>query len=137
VLKFDSIYKFFDSILDGTATLTPLDPQVPEDSHKLSPEEEEVERKQEAQRLALLHGGFTNMIDFEKAIEKYVTGFHGAHGYSAPPDEKSNDQTRVSGRQRRGLARARGTQCPAQVTRTRSPTPLWPPRQHPCLQRPI
>jgi protein disulfide-isomerase A6 len=96
VLKFDSISKFFDSILDGTATLTPLDSQVPEDSHKLSPEEEEIESKQEAQRLALLHGGYTDMIDFEKAIKKYGTGFHGAHGYNAPPDETSNDQTGIS-----------------------------------------
>jgi protein disulfide-isomerase A6 len=91
VLKYDSISKFFDSILDGTATLTSLGSQVPEDSHKLSPEEEEIERKQEAQRLALLHGGFADMIDFEKAIKKHGTGFHGAHGYNAAPDNESEN----------------------------------------------
>jgi hypothetical protein len=91
VLKYESISKFFDSILDGTATLTSMGSQVPEDSHKLSPEEEEIERKQEAQRLALLHGGLTDMIDFEKAIKKHGTGFHGAHGYNAPPDNESEN----------------------------------------------
>jgi protein disulfide-isomerase A6 len=95
VLKYDSISKFFDSILDGTATLTSFGSQVPEDGHKLSSEEEEIERKQEAQRLALLHGGFADMIDFEEAIKKYGPGFHGAHGSSASlDDELKNDQTR-------------------------------------------
>jgi protein disulfide-isomerase A6 len=73
--------------------LTSLGSQVPEDSHKLSPEEEEIERKQEAQRLALLHGGFADMIDFEKAIKKHGTGFHGAHGYNPSRDnELESDQ---------------------------------------------
>ncbi|KAF8271519.1 hypothetical protein EI94DRAFT_1720313 [Lactarius quietus] len=73
-LKYDSISKFFDSILDGT-------PQ--EETYEPTPEEEEIERKQEAQRLELLHGGFSDMIDFEEAIKKHGSDFHGADGYGA------------------------------------------------------
>lgn len=98
VLKYDSISKFFDEILDGTVILTSSGSHDPGDSHKLSPEEEDIERKQEAQRLALLHGGFADMIDFEKAI-KHGAGFHGEHGYSASlDDELKNDQTRDTNR---------------------------------------
>jgi protein disulfide-isomerase A6 len=94
VLKHDSISKFFDEILDGTATVTSSGSQSPEGSHKLSPEEEDIERKQEAQRLALLHGGYADMIDFEKAIKKHGAGFHGEHGYSASlDDELKTDDT--------------------------------------------
>jgi len=64
-LKYDSISRFFDSILDGTANLSSPGPQVQEETYELTTEEEEIERKQEAQRIALLHGGFTDMIDFE------------------------------------------------------------------------
>ncbi|KAH9968412.1 hypothetical protein BGW80DRAFT_1338369 [Lactifluus volemus] len=95
VLKYDSISKFFDEVLDGTVTLTSSGSQSPEDGHKLSPEEEDIERKQEAQRLALLHGGFADMIDFDEAIKKHGAGFHGEHGYSASlDDELKNDPTR-------------------------------------------
>jgi len=41
-------------------------------------EEEEIDRKQEAQCLAFLHSGFTDMINLE-AIKKYGPDFHGAH----------------------------------------------------------
>ena len=79
VLKYDSISKFFNSILDGTANLTVQNSQVPEENHMPTPEEQEIERKQEAQRLALLHGGFFDMIDFENAVKEHGTDFHGAH----------------------------------------------------------
>jgi len=45
-LKYKSISNFFNSILDGTANLTARDTQVPEDSHKPTPEEQEIERNQ-------------------------------------------------------------------------------------------
>ncbi|KAI9447083.1 hypothetical protein BJY52DRAFT_1156639 [Lactarius psammicola] len=79
-LKYETISKFFDSILNGTADLSS---NVLEETHEPTPEEEEIERKQEAQRIALLHGGFTDMIDFEEAIKKHGPDFHGAHGYGA------------------------------------------------------
>jgi len=82
-LKSDSVSDFFDSILDGTANLSSPHSQVPEGTYELTPEEEEIERKQEAQRLALLHGGFADMVDFEEAVKKYGPDFHGAHGYGA------------------------------------------------------
>ena len=82
LLKYNSISKFFNSILDGTANLTVQNSQVPEDSHMPTPEEQEIERKQEAQRLALLHGGFSDIIDFENAIKEHGTDFHGAHRHT-------------------------------------------------------
>jgi hypothetical protein len=45
-LKYSSISKFFNSILDGTADLTTRNTQVPEDNHKPTPEEQENGRKQ-------------------------------------------------------------------------------------------
>jgi protein disulfide-isomerase A6 len=87
VLKYNSISNFFNSILDGTANLTVQHSQVPDDSHMPTPEEQEIERKQEAQRLALLHGGFSDIIDFENAIKEHGTDFHGAHGYTARPSD--------------------------------------------------
>ena len=82
-LKYDSISKFFDSILDGTVNLSAPSSQAQEEVYEPTPEEEEIERKQEAQRLALLHGGFSDMIDFEEAIKKYGPDFHGADDYGA------------------------------------------------------
>ncbi|KAI0317228.1 hypothetical protein OF83DRAFT_1190790 [Amylostereum chailletii] len=81
ILKYDSLSKFFDSVLDGTADLTVLNEAAKEEEYELSPEEEEIERQQEAQRLALAHGGFTEMIDFEEAVKQYGTDFHDSHGY--------------------------------------------------------
>jgi len=60
-----------------------LSSDVREETYEPTPEEEEIERRQEAQRIALLHGGFTDMIDFEEAIKKHGPDFHGAHGYGA------------------------------------------------------
>ncbi|KAI0296562.1 hypothetical protein B0F90DRAFT_1745521 [Multifurca ochricompacta] len=99
VLNRDSISKFFDSILDGTTILTPAGSHVSEEAHELTPEEEEIERKQEAQRLAILHGGYTDMIDFEKAVKKYGKDFHGGHGYDASlSDTLKEDKTADSGK---------------------------------------
>ncbi|KAI9440791.1 hypothetical protein H4582DRAFT_2127920 [Lactarius indigo] len=68
-LRYDSISKFFDSILNGTANLSS---HTREETQEPTPEEEEIERQQEAQRIALLHG-----------YQKYGPDFHGAHGYGA------------------------------------------------------
>lgn len=94
-LKYDSISKFFDSILDGTVNLSSPSSQAQEDTHEPTPEEEEIERKQEAQRLELLHGGFSDMIDFEEAIKKYGSDFHGADGYSASLDDKPKKEEKA------------------------------------------
>ncbi|KAI0281146.1 hypothetical protein BGY98DRAFT_960147 [Russula aff. rugulosa BPL654] len=45
-LKYNSISNFFNSILDGTANLIARNTEVLEDSHKLVPEEQEIERGQ-------------------------------------------------------------------------------------------
>jgi protein disulfide-isomerase A6 len=82
-LKYDSISKFFDSVLDGTVNLSSPSTQAQEETYEKTPEEEEIERKQEAQRLALLHGGFSDMFDFEEAMKKYGPDFHGPDGYGA------------------------------------------------------
>jgi protein disulfide-isomerase A6 len=47
-----------------------------------TPEDIEIEEKQEAQRIALAHGGFTSMVDFEKAIKEAAArggSFHGTN----------------------------------------------------------
>jgi protein disulfide-isomerase A6 len=93
-LKYDSISKFFDSILDGTANLSSPRSQEQEVTHEPTPEEEEIERKQEAQRIALLHGGFTDMIDFEEAMLKHGPDFHGAHGHGASKEGRKVTQDR-------------------------------------------
>jgi len=82
-LKYDSISKFFDSVLDGTVNLSSPSSQAQDETYEKTPEEEEIERKQEAQRLALLHGGFSDMFDFEEAMKKYGPDFHGPDGYGA------------------------------------------------------
>ena len=69
-------------MLDGTADLTTLNKQAAEE--EFVPDEEllEIERKQEAQRIALAHGGFTNLIDFEEAIKNGAgADFHSKNGF--------------------------------------------------------
>ncbi|KAI0259416.1 hypothetical protein BC834DRAFT_633336 [Gloeopeniophorella convolvens] len=81
LLKYDSISKFFDTVLDGTADLSSANAAAADEIYEPTAEEEEIERQQEAQRIALAHGGFNDMIDFEEAIKKYGTDFHGSHGF--------------------------------------------------------
>ncbi|THH11515.1 hypothetical protein EW146_g8015 [Bondarzewia mesenterica] len=82
ILKYDSLCKFFDSVIDGTADLTVANEQAKAEDFEFSEEELEIQRKQEAQRMALAHGGFSDMIDFEEAIKKHGPNFHDAHGYA-------------------------------------------------------
>jgi len=87
LLKQDSLSKFFDSVLDGTADLTVVNEEAKAEEFELSEEELEIERKQEAQRMALAHGGFSDMIDFEEAVKKYGADFHDSHGYAGMMNE--------------------------------------------------
>ena len=100
IQKHDSLSKFFDSVLDGTADLTVLNKQAAEEEFVPDEEMLEIERKQEAQRMALAHGGFTEMIDFEEAIKNGAgADFHDKHGYPGmmggahtPPKKGSGDE---------------------------------------------
>jgi protein disulfide-isomerase A6 len=82
LLKHDSLSKFFDSVIDGTADLRILNEEAKQE--EFVPDETllEIERKQEAQRMALAHGGFADMVDFEEAIKQgHGADFHGKHGF--------------------------------------------------------
>ncbi|KAH8110774.1 hypothetical protein DFH11DRAFT_1466411, partial [Phellopilus nigrolimitatus] len=91
IMKFDSLSKFFDSILDGTADLVELNSVAAEEEFVPDPKELEIEREQEAEMLRLAHGGFSDLIDFEAAVREHGSGanFHAANGYpgmmGAPP----------------------------------------------------
>lgn len=83
ISKFDSLSKFFDSVLDGTADLSSIIEETKAEEYVIDEKELEIQRKQEAQRIALLHGGFNDLIDFEKAIKDGAgAGFHDTHGYA-------------------------------------------------------
>ncbi|KAF8649295.1 hypothetical protein AX16_005899 [Volvariella volvacea WC 439] len=80
--KLDSLSKFFDSLLDGTADLQILNEQASSEEYAPTEEELDIERKQEAQRIALAHGGFADLVDFEKAIKEGAgANYHDVHGY--------------------------------------------------------
>ncbi|KAJ4474937.1 hypothetical protein J3R30DRAFT_3505018 [Lentinula aciculospora] len=78
--KLDSLSKFFESVIDGTADLKIVNEEAASEEFVPDEAELEIERKQEAQRIALAHGGFANFIDFEDAIKKGHNP-HGAQGY--------------------------------------------------------
>jgi protein disulfide-isomerase A6 len=87
---------FFDSILDGSVDLKTANDKANAEEFTPDEKELEIERKQEAQRIALAHGGFTDLIDFEKAIkEGHGADYHDIHGYPGmmgqPPKKKSNN----------------------------------------------
>ena len=82
IQKHDSLSKFFDSVIDGTADLSVVNKQAAEEEFVPDENELEIERKQEAQRMALAHGGFSDLIDFEEAIKNGAgADFHAQHGY--------------------------------------------------------
>ncbi|KAI0730975.1 hypothetical protein C8Q76DRAFT_793086 [Earliella scabrosa] len=94
IQKHDSLSKFFDSVLDGTADLTIVNKEAA--AEEFVPDEEmlEIERKQEAQRIALAHGGYSDIIDFEEAIKNGAgADFHQKHGFpgmmGGPPPKKA------------------------------------------------
>ncbi|KAF8806810.1 protein disulfide isomerase [Phlegmacium glaucopus] len=83
--KLDSLSKFLNSVLDGTADLSAIIEETKAEEYVVDEEELEIQRKQEAQRIALLHGGFNDLIDFEKALKNGAgAGFHDTHGYAGP-----------------------------------------------------
>ncbi|GLB41520.1 putative thioredoxin [Lyophyllum shimeji] len=96
--KLDSLSKFFDSVLDGTADLSALNEAAKAEEYEPTPEELEIQEKQEAQRLKLMHGGFADMVDFEKAVKEGAgAGYHDTHGYQGmmgePPKKKAEAGT--------------------------------------------
>lgn len=58
ISKHDSLTKFFDSIIDGTANLEIANKEASQEEFTPSEEDLEIERQQEAQRIALAHGGY-------------------------------------------------------------------------------
>ncbi|EKM50584.1 uncharacterized protein PHACADRAFT_263943 [Phanerochaete carnosa HHB-10118-sp] len=68
IQKFDSLSKFFDSVIDGTADLRVVNEEAKNEEFAPDEKELEIQRRQEAQRIALAHGGFSSLIDFEKAV---------------------------------------------------------------------
>lgn len=82
IQKLDSLSKFLETILDGTADLSKIIEETKAEELVIDDKELEIERQQEAQRIALLHGGFSNLIDFEKAIKDGAgANYHDSHGY--------------------------------------------------------
>jgi len=79
--KMDSLSKFFDSVLEGTANLTQIVEEAKAEEFVPDEKDLEIEKKQEAQRIALLHGGFTDLIDFEKAMLNGGANYHDSNGY--------------------------------------------------------
>ncbi|KAI5123197.1 hypothetical protein M0805_003964 [Coniferiporia weirii] len=99
IMKFDSLSKFFDSLLDGTADLSELNAAAAAEEFVPDPKELEIEKQQEAEMLRLAHGGFSDMIDFEAAVrDGSAKNFHQANGYpgmmGAPPvvEEKKEEE---------------------------------------------
>lgn len=96
----DSLSKFFDSVIDGTADLTVINEEAKAEEFVPDEKELEIERQQEAQRIALAHGGFVDLVDFEAAIKNGAgADYHDVHGYpgmmGAPPVKKV--QTEAAG----------------------------------------
>jgi protein disulfide-isomerase A6 len=67
--------------LDGTADLSEVVEKTKEEEYVEDPKEAEIAKKQEAQRIALMHGGFNDMIDFEKAMLAGGADYHDTHGF--------------------------------------------------------
>ncbi|KAF7317761.1 Protein disulfide isomerase [Mycena kentingensis (nom. inval.)] len=99
--KFDSLSKFFDSVLDGTADLTVANAEAKAEEAAYEPTEEELEiaRKQEAQRMALLHGGYADLIDFEQAIlNGNAENYHDVHGFGSTPMKRKASEEGEEGK---------------------------------------
>lgn len=90
LLKHDSLSKFFDSLLDGTANLDELNSAAAAEEFVPDEKELEIERQQEAEMLKLAHGGFANLVDFEAAVKDgSAKNFHGKHGFPGMMDGAS------------------------------------------------
>jgi protein disulfide-isomerase A6 len=83
IQKLDSLSKFLDTVLDGTADLSAIIEETKAEELVIDDKELEIERQQEAQKMALMHGGFSSFIDFEKAIKDGAgANYHESHGYA-------------------------------------------------------
>ncbi|EKM81590.1 hypothetical protein AGABI1DRAFT_111875 [Agaricus bisporus var. burnettii JB137-S8] len=97
IMKMDSLSNFFEAILDGSVDLKTANDKANAEEFTPDEKELEIERKQEAQRIALAHGGLTDFIDFEKAIKAgHGADYHDIHGYpgmmgETPKKKKSED----------------------------------------------
>lgn len=81
ILKFDSLSRFFDSLLDGSADLSELNAAAAAEDFTPDAAELEIEKQQEAEMLRLAHGGFSDMIDFEAAVrDGSAADFHKSNG---------------------------------------------------------
>lgn len=81
-MKFDSMSNFFDSLIDGSVDLAELNAAAAAEEFIPDPAELEIEQQQEAEMLALAHGGFSNLIDFEAAVKDgSAKDFHSKNGY--------------------------------------------------------
>ncbi|KAJ7089736.1 thioredoxin-like protein [Mycena belliarum] len=95
--KLDSLSKFFDSVIDGTADLTVINEEAKAEEYEPTKEELEIQAKQEAQRIALLHGGFSDLIDFEQAVlNGDAANYHDVNGFGSPPPLKKKEKTEES-----------------------------------------
>lgn len=89
-------------MIDGTADLRIVNEEAKQEEFIPDEEELEIERRQEAQRIALAHGGFSDLPEFEAAIMAHAAkgggDFHGSNGYAGlmsghlPKKEESKDK---------------------------------------------
>lgn len=106
----DSLSRFFDSIIDGTVDLKTANEKAMAEEFVPDEKELEIERKQEAQRLALAHGGFADFIDFEKAIkEGHGANYHDINGYPGMMGELPTKKKSKSGEEEEGRIFDEGT----------------------------
>lgn len=98
VQKLDSLSDFLDSVLKGTADLKIIAEQTKDEELVIDDKELEIERQQEAQRIALMHGGFSSFIDFEKALKDGAgANYHESHGYVGHMDGIPDELKKPSG----------------------------------------
>ncbi|KAI9062741.1 hypothetical protein FKP32DRAFT_1593405 [Trametes sanguinea] len=91
VQKHDPLVKFFDSILDGTADLEALAKQTIVEEPELDEREREIARQQEEQLMKLAHGGYNDMIDFEKAMKEGINPHGAGHPGASDDSHKKAD----------------------------------------------
>ena len=82
IQKLDSLSKFFDSVIDGTADLRIANQEAAQEEFVPDPAELEIERRQEEEKMRLAHGGFADMAEFEEAVKAgHGANFHAKNGY--------------------------------------------------------
>ena len=145
IMKHDSLSKFFDSIIDGTADYTALNAAAAKEEFVPDEKELEIERQQEAEMLKLAHGGYADIIDFEAAVKDgSAKNYHAQHGYPGmmdgsvsekyakkPEEEKepeplSSSATATSSKKHRMPATGDGGQIVLEVSTSTSGQPKTP-----------